>query len=309
MKHESLEGNVNLVHSQKVVLIGSCFSNNLAPKFQDSGFETWSNPLGTIFHPLALSQAIRSAFSESTNHQIFQRDDIWFDWRAASTIYGMSYEEMQRNIELALDSLKSSLLNSRLLVVTFGTAWGYYLNSGQVVANCHKMPIETFEKRMSSLEELFQEWKEVLRVVKEKNPDIKVVFTVSPIEHVKDGLVGNSRSKARLIELCSLLEEEGADYFHSYELVRSMFRELRFYESDQLHLNPQAIEILWQHAAPYFIQPESIAISQKVVSTNSMRTHKPIHPESKAARELEGKIVDSMASLSKKHPGIYWKQE
>lgn len=304
---ESSEGNVNLVHGQKVVLLGSCFSDNLAPKFSNAGFEAISNPLGTIFHPLALAQAIQSSLNSNRDFKIFQRDDLWFDWRASGTLYGMSQEEMQNNINQALENLKEGLISARLLVVTMGTAWGYFLENGEIVANCHKMPADTFNKRMSSLRELIQVWKEVLSLLKTHNPNLKIVFTVSPVQHVKDGLIGNSRSKARLVEFSSHLEEMGSEYFPSYEWVNANLREFHFYEADKLHLNSQAIELLWELAQDYFILPESLALAKWVTQTNFMRKHRDIHPESTAAIEFRKKVEIRIKSISEENPEVYWK--
>lgn len=305
--HESLDGDVNLVHGDKVVLLGSCFSDNFTPKFIQAGFETLSNPFGTIFHPLAISEIIQTAFESKRKSRILNRDDLWFDWRASSTVYGMSQDEIRANIDEAFGLLKDKLLEARLLVVTFGTAWGYFLESGEIVANCHKMPQENFEKKMSNLNTLSSAWKETLELLKERNPELKVVFSVSPVDHIKDGMVGNSRSKARLIALTADLEEKGAGYFYSYELAKGRFSDSKFYEADQLHLNAQAIEMIWQSAQNFFLKADSLALAAKVEQTNFTRDHRPIHPESKAARELEENVSKKMKQLSRQHPEIYWK--
>ncbi|GAB5418618.1 MAG: GSCFA domain-containing protein [Crocinitomicaceae bacterium] len=301
------EEEVNLVHGEKIVLLGSCFSNNFAPKFIQAGFETLSNPLGTIFHPLALSEIIQCAFESNPKERLVNRDDLWFDWRASSTIYGMSREEIQSKMDATFSILKNALTNAGLLVVTFGTTWGYHLNSGEIVANCHKIPQDNFEKKMTSLEVLLSAWKETLELLRKENPKLKVVFSVSPVDHVKDGMVGNSRSKARLIELIAKLEEEGAAYFCSYELAKDRFSDSKFYEADQLHLNAHAIEMIWQSAQIFFLNPESLALASQVMRVNHTRDHRPIHPESRAARELKEKVALKMQELSRQHPEIYWK--
>ncbi len=306
-KQDFLEGDVNLIHGDKVVLLGSCFSNNFAPKFIHAGFETLSNPLGTIFHPLALSEIIQAAFEFNRKERLVNRDDLWFDWRASSTVYGMSCEEIQGKIDAAFDELRYALTNARLLVVTLGTAWGYHLESGEIVANCHKIPQDNFKKEMTSLEALFSTWEETLQLLQKENSRLKVVFSVSPVDHVKDGMVGNSRSKARLIELTAKLQQSGAGYFCSYELAKDRFADAKFYEADQLHLNAQAIEMIWESAQYYFLKSDSLTLAKEVMQVNHMRDHRPIHPESRAVRELNEKVMLKMQRLSEKYPEIYWK--
>ncbi|XOV68209.1 MAG: GSCFA domain-containing protein [Fluviicola sp.] len=304
--NESREGNIHLEHGQKVVLLGSCFSDNFAPKFWRSGFETLSNPLGTIFHPLALAEIIEDCFAVNEKYRTINRDDVWLDWRASSTVYGMSEKAIQSNMDSAFSQLKEGLSNAHLLVVTFGTAWGYFLKSGEIVANCHKLPQELFDKKMSSFDELFERWGNVLELLAEKNPNLKVVFTVSPIEHLKDGMVNNSRSKARLIELTAKLEELGAGYFYAYEWVKRHFQDAKFYEADGVHLNPQSIEMLWQTASNYFIKPESWDLAAHVTHINTMREHRSIHPESKAAIAFKEEMNRKMEAVSKAHPEVFW---
>ncbi len=293
-----------LKHGDSIVLLGSCFSDNLAPKFENTGFKVCSNPLGTIFHPLALSNGIQSALGNFESKAV-NRDDLWFDWRASGTIYGTNHASLNEKMQLALSELKQNLSEAKMLVVTFGTAWGYHLESGEVVANCHKMPSGLFDKKLTEVDELHKSWQETLSALKTVNRELKVVFTVSPVRHSKDGLIENNRSKARLIQLCELLSEH-EDYFPSYELVIDVLRDHRFFESDLVHPNHQAIDFVWEQAQSFFFTEKTQKIAREVEALNRMRSHRSLHPESEGAKAFTESTVKKMEGLSKKHPGVWW---
>ena len=293
---------VKIKHGDAVVLLGSCFSDNLAPKFENAGFHVSSNPLGTIFHPLALANLINASLSEFEEFSL-NRDDLWFDWRASSTIFGNSEVSLNDLMQRKLEELKKNLSKAKLLVVTFGTAWGYHLNDGNIVANCHKMPSSSFVKSISEIEEMKSQWKHTLDRLKELNPELNVVFTVSPVRHSKDGLIENNRSKARLIQLCESFEH----YFPSYELVIDVLRDHRFFEKDLVHPNSQAIDFIWEHAKEFFFSEETGKLAMEVEKVNQMRGHRSIHPDSKASKEFTQKTVDKMKRLSKEFPEVYWR--
>lgn len=293
-------------HGDSIVLLGSCFSDNLAPKFEQAGFKVLSNPLGTIFHPQALSNGIRAAFDDFKANSI-QRDDLWFDWRASGSIYGTFESQLNHAIKSKLDQLREGLVQAKMVIVTFGTAWGYQLDSGEVVANCHKMPQSNFIKQLTDLDAMKLGWEQTIRLIKEVNPAIEFTFTVSPVRHVKDGLVENNRSKSRLIQLCEALSEHG-NYFPSYELVIDVLRDYRFYEADLVHPNAQAIDFVWEHAQSFFFSTESQEMIKEIAAVNRMRSHKPLYPESKAAIEFEENLKRKMEALSNVYPEIYWKE-
>ena len=237
-----LSSEISIKHGEEVILMGSCFSDNLAPYLINSGFKTLSNPFGTIFHPLALSRVLNDVLDQNSKVDSVNRADLWFDWRATNE-FGKSEEELQSNLEKKFSATLDSLKKSSLLVITFGTSWGYRKDD-QIVANCHKMPSSLFEKELTALELIQSEWGNLLSRFKAFNPNLKIVFAVSPVRHIKDGVVENNRSKARLLELAHSLQGYGS-YFPSYEIVMDILRDYRFFKEDTVHPNDQAVKIVW----------------------------------------------------------------
>lgn len=296
-----------LEHGDKVVLLGSCFSDNLAPYFIGFGFECLSNPMGTIFHPNALAYLLEEVLNPSEKSRAFQRDDLWFDWRAASSVFGYSKDEVETKFDQALSDLAVALQSSKLLMITFGTAWGYETENIGLVANCHKMPASLFEKRLFTSEEIVARWEPILEALKKMNPKLHVVFTVSPARHSKDGLVENNRSKSRLIEAIARLESQGSGYFPSYELVIDVLRDHRFFESDLIHPNRQAIDFVWNHLSSHLFSQETRVLGERVQRVHLGKVHRVLHENSKANRQFQEFLREEEAALKQRAPQIFWK--
>jgi len=303
------KSNASIKHGDKLILLGSCFSDNMASVFQDSGFNVLSNPFGTVYHPLAIAESISDALDNANKTRIFNREDVWLDWRASSTVYAMSEKSMHERMTALSSELRTSLLTSKLLVITFGTAWGYFIENGDVVANCHKMPGNLFDKRLVSLSEMKSVWQKVIQRLQRANPNLTIAFTVSPIDHLKDGVVENSRSKARLIELChDLKSNTDAEYFHSYELVKYYLPNSLEFNEAASKLDSKGVSLVWQHASSFFLDQKALLLATEVQEINRMKNHRSIHPESSSALKFREKVKEKQESLSKKHPEIFWKQ-
>lgn len=296
---------VQIKHGDEIILMGSCFSDSLVPHFNEAGFDVLSNPFGTIFHPLAIARILEEATGQNTSFNALNRNDLWFDWRASSQIYGATEEELNAEIADRFSVLRNRLSSAKLLVITLGTAWGYK-RYGKIVANCHKMPASTFEKELSTQSELFSEWNQLLAILKQFNPSLEVLFTVSPVRHAKDGLVENNRSKARLIELVHTLQKKSS-YFPSYEIVIDVLRDYRFFKEDLVHPNDQAIKIVWDYFSSFIFDQETIQLSDRVRHVNQMKGHHSLFPGSDDDLKLQTKIESLQEGLQESHPEIYWK--
>lgn len=228
-----------LKHGDKIVLMGSCFSENIGKKLQYFGFDALVNPFGTIFHPLPLAAVLEpSSFGEI---RTIERDDYWYTFEAHSAIQATDEGELLDKLFEQQALLKSYLKEAKMLVITFGSAWGYYKDNA-IVANCHKLPASNFDKSLTDLHSMVHQWRKLIRDLKEIYPQLNIVFTVSPVRHTKDGMVENQQSKARLIELVHHLNE---NYFPAYEIQMDDLRDYRFYEADLIHPNSMAVDYIF----------------------------------------------------------------
>lgn len=249
-----------------VVLLGSCFSERIGSKLKFYGFPTCINPFGTLFHPYAIHKLLSEA---AMKPRIISRENQYFTYEAHSDIRAKSELELLELFNSKRELLQNKLAQAKLLVITFGSAWGYYLND-EIVANCHKVPSQKFEKRLTDLEDMVKAWQQLLSNLKISYPQLEVMFTVSPVRHTKDGMIENQRSKARLIELVHQLN---ASYFPAYELMLDDLRDYRFFESDMIHPNNSAVEYIFEHFAAHKIASSALEHFPKIKKFRMFEAH------------------------------------
>ncbi len=289
----------------KITLLGSCFSDEIALRMRNSGFHVVANPFGTIFHPTALANLLLTIDLESS---VIKRDDLFFSWLAAGSIYSSTKENLIAKLLELQNYLVDSLRNSSFLFVTFGTAFAYEQEEyGSVVANCHKFPASNFKKVLSSVSEMDQDWNLCLEKIYEINPNIKVVFTVSPVRHIKDGIIENNRSKARLIELTNRFSEmTNTIYFPSYEIVIDVLRDYRFYKEDLIHPTNQAVDYIYKQLEYVFMDEQTQKITEQVRKLKANQKHKILYPESIKSVEFENVNNEKIADFLKNNLRVFW---
>lgn len=296
-----------LKHGQSTVFLGSCFSDELGSLVRNHGFESLVNPGGTIFHPLALAKLIRWCFDSNMELRVFQHEDMYFSWDCSGSVFGMSANELADKLVKLRQDLKSALQRADHLFVTFGSAWSYRLISDdEIVANCHKQRASLFQKENTSVEEIVREWKDILQRLKTENPKLNCVITVSPVRHVKDGLIENNQSKARLLMAAEQLQElQGVHYFPSYEFVLDALRDYRYFKTDGVHPNEIAIEELWRYFQSSFCSEETKERINEWQSIRQAEQHKILYPKSQAARKHMESTMKRKAQFLAAHPLFY----
>ena len=303
LQYDIPKADLTIQHGDGVCLIGSCFSDEIAKKLQLAGHTLLSNPYGTIFHPSVLAYQVLDCFNDNVEQSIFERAGSFYSWNTSTLISGTTKEELQATLQATKKEFKNFLKEAKLLIVTFGTAWGYELiDEEKIVANCHKMPAQLFTKFLSSPYELVQDWVLALEKLHAFNPELKVIFTVSPVRHTKDGLPENNLSKARLIEAVHQLSfEENCRYFPSYELIIDVLRDYRFYKSDKIHPTQEAIDFVWKQFENTHFSDSTIELNKKVEKINLMKLHKTNNQD--ANNQL---IKEKESELSALNNKIFW---
>lgn len=300
------EWNLNLNFNEELVTLGSCFSNHWGDFLQERKIKVCVNPLGTIFHPQAIGNILKRSLLDKPFDQtdFFLFQDYYFNYEISGTL-------ARPNLQAAIDSanhqlqiLKSGLENSKVLFITWGTAWGYLLED-QIVANCHKQPQKLFTKSLSSVSKLVDTYKELIREIKALNPDIKIVLTTSPVIHSKDGLVENSRSKATLILAQHQLQEALKDvyYLPVYEFIHSELRDYAFFESDGVHPNSIARNLLFENVREVVFSQQALGEVKNVESILQRFQHSSIHPESKVNLRFKQQLLSDIQSIHLKKIG------
>ena len=248
------------------VLIGSCFTQNIARKMTECQWESFCGA-GTLYNPLSIARVLdllvfSDDFHSTLTESMFQSEGLVHSWLFDTHFSRHTADECRSVVEQCRRNLKDALERSQALVVTFGTAWCYFIDDEEkrnyVVANCHKMPQRMFTRRRISVREISDEWTCIYRRLKSLYPNLTVIFTVSPVRHLKDGFEGNARSKATLLlaieEICRNCND--CLYFPAYEIVTDDLRDYRFYAQDLVHPSESAVEYIWELFRKTFIDPE-----------------------------------------------------
>ena len=304
IKHTINKSNHLINHESKLVFLGSCFAEEIAARFKINGVDVLSNPFGVIFHPSAIASIF---INEICDFPIFQRENIFFTYFASSTIYALTKEELVEKLHIAKNNLVTSVQQATHVFITFGTSVGYTNTEFEcVVANCHKMPSVDFKKEITSLKKMEEEWNLVFSLVNSWNPACKVILTVSPVRHLKEGLVVNTRSKARLFELVSVLEEIGASYFPSYEICMDELRDYRFFKEDGLHPNKLAVDYCWGKIKETFCDQETNNVLNEIDHLRNMKNHVLLQPESLDSLRFNENKNKSLSAFKQKYPHINW---
>ncbi len=294
--------------SDKLIFLGSCFSDEMSHLAKQYGFQVVSNPFGTLFHPLALAQNILDAIRGNEEVIIAQNNDVYLDYNCSGKVYAMNELELKEKVSSIRKEFMNDLKNATYLFITFGTAFAYHLNETQeIVGNCHKQPAQSFTKRLSNIEEIVSKWNEVVSEIKRFNPKIQICFTVSPVRHIKDGLHQNNLSKSTLhLAINQLLSEGNLTYFPSFELVNDVLRDYRFFKEDLTHPNQQAIQFVWQRFMSTFLTSQIQEIANKVSELKQAMNHRIQYPDSKMAQEFQIKIEERKELLIIENPSIFW---
>lgn len=298
-----------LDYNSKIMLLGSCFSENIGEKFNYLKFQTLINPFGILFHPLAIENLVTRAI----NKDYYFEDDLIFhneQWScldAHSRLNNISKDKLLSSLNSALDLTNQQLKESTHIIITLGTSWVYrYIATDKFVANCHKLPQKQFLKELFSVEQISESLDAIVSLVRGVNPKVNFVFTVSPVRHIKDGFVQNARSKSHLIAAIHQVVEprDRQYYFPSYEIVMDELRDYRFYNEDMIHPNNQAIDYIWEKFKTVWITEEAIKTSEAVARVQMKKGHRPFNPNSEAHQQFLRNLQAEIVTLQKRHPHI-----
>lgn len=290
-----------LSHLKNLAFLGSCFSDEIAEKAKYSGFQTISNPFGTVFHPLALARFLSDCLIAQPSERLEAINDRFISWDASSKFSeGVRWGLLTKLTEKR-QAFKSFLGSSSHLFITFGTAWGYVLKEdGLLVANCHKATGNRFIKSLSESAELVNVWTSLITDLNQAFPDLTLVFTVSPVRHVRDGMVQNNQSKAVLLDAVrQICAKTNSLYFPSYEIVVDELRDYRFFKEDRVHPTSEAVTYVWNRFVAASCSTETKSMIDEIVAYRKLSGHRSIHADQ---TEKEARMNEKLASIRLKLP-------
>lgn len=282
-KIEQLDFPFDISHSDDLVFLGSCFSENIGNRFTDRRFKTTINPLGISFNPISIaSQLFQEEVDESLSFK--------FEGEETNFLY-QNQNVTDSEIKELVDKVKSS----KVVFITLGTAWVHvHKSSGRIVTNCHKQPANLFQKRLLTVEEISNSLKKLQDVF----PNQYFIYTISPVRHTREGLSNNQLSKSLLrVGVDSVLNEKSF-YFPSYEMIVDDLRDYRFFEKDLIHPNDMAVGYIWEKVCDSFFNQQTSSELKTIESLLSRVRHKLLNPSSQASKEFLSKLKKDLVDSS-----------
>ncbi|MFC6096861.1 GSCFA domain-containing protein [Flavobacterium qiangtangense] len=304
------KSNRQIDYNSKIVSLGSCFAVNIGEKFERYKFQNSVNPFGILFHPLALEKIISKAIlkDEFSKEDIFFHNERWHSFDVHSDLSASDEAQFLKTLNVNLKSLYNDLAESSHIIITLGTSWIYRkVETNSVVANCHKVSQNQFKKELLSVEDIKSSLDKIIDKISSVNKKAKIVFTISPVRHIKDGFVENQWSKANLISaLHQTLQSEhcnlNTSYFPSYEIMMDELRDYRFYAEDMIHPNQTAIDYIWNRFSETWISEEAFSVLQEVENIQKGLNHRPFNAESEQHLIFLAKLQQQISVLQRQFP-------
>ena len=294
---------LDLTLQDGIVTIGSCFAEVIGSKLEQNKANVLVNPFGTIFNPLSVCRLLDAALVQKHDFEknLVQHNGIWYAYDLHSSLSSPDREELVESISQQIGNTNKTLSEARLLIITLGTAVGYRLKStGEVVANCHKLPAREFSRELLSLGIILPDFEKTLQSLRLFNPNMQVLLTVSPVRHIKETIETNSVSKAILRVLCHQLSQthQHVGYFPAFEIMMDDLRDYRFYGRDMLHPTEVAEDYIWDKFASAYFDKSFISFLKEWEKMRRAVAHRAFHPESEAHQNFLKNTLKQLQDLS-----------
>lgn len=296
-------------YDSRICMLGSCFAENIGQRLKYYRFRTELNPCGIVYNPMSVANVLKLMLAKYrfTERDLLYNADKWVSLYHHGSFSAPTKELCLEHINERLGQAADGFEKTDLLLMTFGTAWVYrYKERGMIVANCHRFPAGDFERFCLTPEEIVDVYRPLIRQLREVNPKLRIVFTVSPIRHWKDGAHGNQLSKAVLLLAIDRLVREFPDvyYFPAYEIVMDELRDYRFYGEDMLHISSLTVEYIWEKFKGTWISPAIESLMKRVDKLNKSLAHRPFSPESDAYRKFQQQLRQEIETLQQMNQNI-----
>ncbi|MCH5177546.1 MAG: GSCFA domain-containing protein [Prevotellaceae bacterium] len=306
----------HLTHRHKVLLLGSCFADHIGTLLTRDKFDCLVNPFGTLYNPASICAHLWRCISEreytADAPEIVDNGDGrgCFSWMHHSSFNAPTADVLAERLNHALRTTARRLCDADWLIVTFGTAYIYRLQSnGMLVANCHKQPDACFQRSRLSAFDIVDQWTPLLQMLHSVNPKLQVIFTVSPIRHKRDGLHANQLSKAELLLALDRLTTDNVSYFPAYELLLDELRDYRFYATDMVHPSDVAVSYIYERFTDTYVARDEQEISRQCRDIHAALAHRVQHPDDPAHQQFINKYIQKITQLQQAHPYIDWSAE
>ncbi len=307
-------------HGQNLVLMGSCFTENMGEKLRKHKFNVTENPHGILFNPVSVAEAITDYIEEKTytEDDLFLLNECWHSWKHHSRYSGITTSDALDKINTSIIDTHKALKQADHIMITLGSAWVYMLTEnapnykqGNVAANNHKAPSDWFSKKLMTTEDVLTVLDNMIHRLFHFNPKLQIIFTISPVRHLREGVIENNKSKAVLIQAVHHLVEkfEGLYYFPAYELVIDDLRDYRFYAEDLVHPNFHATQYVWEKFTGACMPDATKQLLKEIAAINLAVQHKPFNPATAQHQQFLKTYQEKTMQMVKLYPSINWDTE
>lgn len=300
-------------YRSKILMLGSCFTNNIGQKLEDACFDICINPFGTLYNPYSILNSLEILLNGGlmNSDELFSMNNLFHSFHFHGSFSNndrtLALQRMNESITLGHHFLQQT----DFLFITFGTSYVYENKyNKQIVSNCHKLPASAFSRYRTDLAEMTKKWDELLVKLHSLYPHMHVIFTVSPIRHIADGLHENQISKAQLLLLTDILcsQNENASYFPAYEVMMDDLRDYRFYTEDMVHPSNVAILYIWELFQNSYIDLSAIAILSKIMKLYKSANHRPFNVQDRNYKLFLEQTLAELNGLVQKYPYLSTKK-
>lgn len=298
----NIKPNKTIDHNSQIVMLGSCFAENIGKKLIDCGFNVVMNPMGILYNPISIFSTLSRIIEgrEFTENELFQHNGLWASFMHHGSFSHSDKSEALRLMNEKLHEGHKQLKNATHLIITFGSA-EVYEHNGLVVSNCHKLPSREFTHRLLSIDEIITSSISLSSL----NPQLSTIFTISPVRYLGNGAHHGQINKATLLlateQLC---QTTGAKYFPSYEIMMDELRDYRYYAADMIHPSEIAVEYIFERFTTTYLTEEAIRTAEEVLKIKKSLSHRPLHPDSDEYIKFKKKLSQQIDAIVKKYPDI-----
>lgn len=295
---------VKVSHQDSILLLGSCFSQNIGERLQKYKFNSISNPFGTIFNPISIAKLIIYVCKKQyiKEEELILSQGIFVHPDFHSVLSDVNHKDALEKINKVIESTQLFISQCTHIFFTFGTSIAYKMKTtDQIVANCHKIPSTSYDKVDISIDHGVTTMQEMINLIRAINPNVHIIFTVSPVRHIKDGIIENTKSKARLLCMIDkiMCEDTSVTYFPAYEIMMDDLRDYRFYEADMLHPNEVAIDYIWEKFNGHYFSTDTTELNKQLNKIHLASQHRPFNPHSEQHQSFIRQTISDMDAIKK----------
>jgi hypothetical protein len=309
------KSNFPINYNTKIMLLGSCFAENMGEKFDYFKFQATTNPFGIIFNAVSLEKLIRRSVENRkfTENDIFFHNDLWHCYEVHSELSNPDKETFLNHLNSIIELTHRQITSLTHCIITLGTSWVYRnIETDEIIANCHKVPQKQFTKELLSINQIEESIENIISLTHSVNPNCNFIFTVSPVRHIKDGFAENTLSKAHLVAAIHKTithHPSPITYFPAFEIMMDELRDYRFYAEDMLHPNQTAIDYIWIQFFENYISESEFGLMNKICSIQKGLKHRPFNPKTASHQKFLADLKTKMTTIEKKLPFISFESE